>query len=75
MRRRKRIVYRQLRPAKDRAGRAVLSLPGMVLRRAVIAALAVLLTGATALAQQGTIAGAVRDQTGAPASAGLMFNE
>jgi outer membrane receptor protein involved in Fe transport len=38
----------------------------MVPRRAAIAALVVLLTGATALAQQGTVAGTVRDQTGAP---------
>ena len=44
----------------------MLSCAGMVPRHALIAALAVLLTAATALAQQGTIAGTVRDQTGAP---------
>src|SRR5690242_6321692 len=38
----------------------------MVIRGAALAALAVLLTSGVALAQQASLAGTVRDQTGAP---------
>ena len=38
----------------------------MVIRGAALAALAVLLTSGVALAQQASVAGTVRDQTGAP---------